>query len=102
MPRKSPVKLIHDVSAYGAADHTVLFPNWRYAREFSKACEKDGGRPQENSSAAVSQVYCEKEGLPFWEYVEGYADVRPLYTGPPLDKDHTVFYRAIALAPISN
>jgi hypothetical protein len=31
--------------------------------------------------------------------MEGYTDIRPLYTGPPLNRDFTVFFRAIALAP---
>ena len=102
MPKGSPVKLIHDVFTYRAADHTKLFPDWRYAKEFEKACEKDGGKPHENISAAAVHVYCEKDGFAWWEYLEGYTDVLPIYTGPPLNKDHTVFYRAIAIAPGSD
>jgi hypothetical protein len=99
MPRKSPVKIIHDTFEYNAADLARLYPDWRYAAEFSKACERDGGKATETVSAAAGHVYCEKDGVPYWEYMEGYTDIRPLYTGPPLNRDFTVFFRAIALAP---
>ena len=102
MPKGSPVKLIHDVFTYRAADHVKLFPDWHYAKEFDNACEKDGGKASENISADAVRVYCEKDGLPYWEYIEGYTDVLPIYTGTPLNEDHTVFYRAIAIAPSSN
>ena len=102
MPIGSPVKLMHDVFAYRAADHAKLFPDWQYAREFEKACEKDGGNASKNISTAIARVFCEKDGLPYWEYLEGYTDVLPIYAGTPLDEDHTVFYRAIATASSSN
>ena len=89
---------MHDVFAYSAAHLAADFPDWRYAREFSEACEKDGGIPRETISAAESRISCEKDGLPYWEFIEGYADVLPTYQGPLLNKEYTVLYRAIATA----
>jgi hypothetical protein len=96
MPRESTVKIVHDTVGCRTEEYASLYPNWRYAGEFAKACEKDGGSPRTDASAAGGSVFCKKDGSPSWEYVEGYADVRPMYSGPPLHKDHTVLYRAIA------
>ncbi len=102
MPRKSPVMIAHEVFARDDADLPAIVSDWRYAAVFSEACEKDGGNPREVFSAAESRVYCEKAGFPYWEFIEGYADVRPAYKGPPLNKEHTVIYRAVATAPLTD
>jgi len=96
MPKGSAAKIVHDTADCKVAEYAALFPNWRYAGEFAEACEKDGGSTRTDISSSVAGVFCEKNGTPYWEYVEGYADVRPMYSGPPLRKDHTVLYRAIA------
>jgi len=99
IPRKSPVMIMHEVFVRSEADLPATLSDWRYAAVFSEACEKDGGNPREAISAAESRIYCEKAGLPYWEFIEGYADVLPEYTGPPLNKEYMVLYRAIAAAP---
>jgi hypothetical protein len=98
MPRGSTVKIMHDTAECRVAEYAGLFPDWRYAGEFAKACEKDGGSTRTDNSGSSGRVYCEKDGSPSWEYVEGYVDIRPIYSGPPLRRDHTVLYRAIARA----
>lgn len=85
---------MHDTEECAVAEYASLFPHWRYADEFVKACEKDGGSPVIASSPARGDVACKREGSSAWEYIEGYMDVRPLYTGPPLHRDFTVLYRA--------
>ena len=102
MPRKSPVMIVHEVFARSPSDLTAVPSDWRYAALFSEACERDGGIPQKIISAAESRVCCEKAGLPYWEFIEGYADVGPAYKGPPLHKAYTVLYRAIAAAPLTD
>jgi len=102
MPRESPVMIVHEVFARSSSDLTAALPDWRYAAVFSQACEKDGGTPQKIISAAESRVYCEKAGLPYWEFIEGYTDVRPEYKGPPLNRVYMVLYRAIAAAPLTD
>jgi len=92
---------MHEVSPHRASDVDRLFPDWRYDREFIQACEKDEGKSREEVSANLSRFYCERDVNPSWEYVEGYADVRG-YMGPPLKEDYTVFYRALAIMPISD
>jgi len=99
MPRTSPVMIVHEVFARSEAGLPATDADWRYATVFSEACEKDGGNPWAVISAAESRVYCEKAGRPYWEFIEGYADVRPTYKGPPLNKEYIVLYRAVAAAP---
>ena len=98
VPRTSPVMIVHEVFARSPSDLGEVPPDWRYAALFSEACERDGGISQKIISAEESRVYCEKAGLPYWEFIEGYADVGPAYKGPPLHKAYTVLYRAIAAA----
>ena len=101
IPRKSPVMIMHEVFVRSEADLPATLSDWRYAAVFSEACEKDGGNPREAISAAEGRIYCEKAGLPYWEFIEGYADVRRAYTGPPLSKEYMVLYRAMATAPLT-
>ena len=100
MPAKSPVKIMHDVLDSDAARAAVNSPGWRYTPEFSAACKKDNGHPREDSSEQERRVYCEKDGLPYWEYLEGYADVGPSYQGPNLKGGYMVLYRSIATRPL--
>ena len=102
MPRKSPVMIAHEVFARNDGDFSATISDWRYAVLFSEACKKDGGNPQEVISAAESRVYCEKAGFAYWEFLEGYADVRPAYKGPPLNREYMVLYRTIATAPLTD
>ena len=102
MPRKSPVIIVHEIFTRSEDDLSAPLSDWRYAALFSEACNKDGGNPQEVISAAESRVYCEKAGLAYWEFIEGYADVRSAYKGPPLNKEYLVLYRAIATAPLAD
>ena len=96
MPKGSTVKIVHDTAECSVAEYASLFPDWRYAGEFVKACERDGGSAKAEASAAGGSVSCRKAGSSAWEYVEGYRDVRPIYSGTPLRRDHTVLYRAFA------
>ncbi len=100
MPKKSPVKIMYEVFPRSGNELTAPLFDWRYAAVFSEACEKDGGTPQQVISTDESRVYCEKTGLPYWEFIEGYVDVRPLYKGPPLNKEYMALFRAIASVPL--
>ena len=91
---------MHDALDSDAARAAVNSAGWRYTPEFSAACIKDNGHPREDSSEQERRVYCEKDGLPYWEYIEGYTDVGPSYQGPNLKGGYMVLYRSIATRPL--
>lgn len=99
MQKKSPVKIMHQVMDREDADAAARAAGWSYVPEFSAACKKDGGEPREARSEREVRVYCGNDGRSWWEYVEGYTDIGPIYQGPPLNRDYTVLYRAIASPP---
>jgi hypothetical protein len=101
MPAQSTVKIMHGVFDSDAARSAISSPDWHYAAEFSAACKKDDGHPREDNAEQERRVYCEKDGFPYWEYIEGYADVGPLYQGPALKKGYRVLYRAIGTRAFS-
>ncbi len=93
---------MYEVSPTRADDLQRQFPDWRYVKEILQACTRDGGTSREENGAALSRVYCERDGHPYWEYVESYEDIQPSYKGCVLNRDYTVLYRALAVAPFSD